>query len=103
MFAQIRRAKANGPTSDNAAQGVVRRGAMAPPATAAPEDVRNVWLDDIRSLSAGERIALKRTDARMTVTNAAAQAEKQPVEPKPVPQTRRPGLMLQRWPRKTKI
>ena len=123
LFAQIRRAKANGPTSDHAAQAVVRRGATAPPATAAPEDVRNVCLDDIHSLSAEERITLKRTDARMNiheydleirvglkrsdpqmtlVTNQAAQPEKQPIEAKRRPQPRRPGLTLQRWPGKTK-
>jgi hypothetical protein len=53
-------------------------------------------------LSADEIIELKQTDARMTVTDAAAQAEKQPVEAKPVPQPRRPSLTLQRWPGKTK-
>ena len=102
LFAQIRRAKTNGPTSDHAAQSVLTCRATAPPATAAPEDVRNVCLDDIHSLSAAERIALKRTDARVTVTNAAAQAEKQPVEAKQFPQMRRPSLTLQRWPGKTK-
>ena len=102
LFAQIRRAKANGRTSDHAAQSVLTCRATAPPATATPEDIRNAWPVDIHSLSAEERIALKRTDARMTVTNAAAQAEKQPVEAKPVPQPRRPGITPQRWPGKTK-
>ena len=102
LFAQIRRAKATGRTSDHAAQSVLICRATAPPATSAPEDVQKAYPVDIHSLSAEETIALKRTDARMTVTNAAAQAEKQPVEAKRVPQPRRPGLTLQRWPGKTK-
>ena len=102
LFAQIQRAKANGPTSDHAAQSVLTCRATAPPATAAPEDIQNACPVDIHSSPAEERKALKRTDARMAVTNAAAQAEKQPVETKPVPQPRRSGLTLQRWPGKTK-
>ena len=102
LFAQIRRAKANGPTSDHAAQSVLTCRATAPPATSAPEDIRNACPVDIHSLSAEEIIPLKRTNARMTVTNAAAQAEKQPTEASPKPQPRRPGLTLRRWPGKTK-
>ena len=102
LFAQIPRAKANGSTSDPAAQSVLTCTATAPPAISAPEDVRNACQVDTHSLSAEEIIALKRTDARMTVTNAAAQAEKQPVETKPVQQPRLPGLTLQCWPRNTK-
>ena len=80
---------------------VASASATASSATAARESLR-VSLDSIPELTADMRIALKRGDAHMSVSDAVAQPEKQPVQATQGSQPRRAGLMTQRWPSKTK-
>ena len=80
---------------------VASASATASSATAARESLR-VSLDSIPELTADMRIALKRGDAHMSVSDAVAQPEKQPVQATQGSQPRRAGLMMQRWPSKTK-
>ena len=78
--------------------------ATASSATTARERLR-VSLDSIPELPSDMRIALKRGDAHMSVSDAVAQSmeqpAKEPTEASPKPQPRRPGLPLRRWPGKT--
>ena len=80
---------------------------IVPSADATDEEKERlrVCLQSIKELPADMRIALKRGDAHMSVSDAVAQRveqpAKQPTAASPKPQPRRPGLTLRRWPGKT--
>ena len=62
-----------------------------------------VRLEDIHEYTPEIRIALKRNNPHITTVNdKAAQPEKQTIEATSVPQRRRPGVTLHRWPGKPK-
>ena len=80
---------------------VASASAIASSTTASKESLR-AWLDSIPDMAADMRLALKRSDAHMSVSDAVGQPEKQPVQATQGSQPRRAGLMTQRWPSKTK-
>ena len=74
-FAQIWLANSNETIFDDAAQSVLICRATAPPVIFAPGNIRNDYSVDIYFLFAEQIISFKRTDMRMSIINAAAQAE----------------------------
>ena len=68
-------ANSNETIFDDAAQSVLICRATAPPVIFAPGNIRNDYSVDIYFLFAEQIISFKRTDMRMSIINAAAQAE----------------------------
>ena len=99
FFAKVFRGKTTvGSTTATAASAITTKGSSVPDSAAVAPEILCVSLDSITELPSDMRIALKRGDANMSVSDAVAQPVEQPVEGTCRKQPRRTGLMLKRWP-----